>query len=74
MVQPREAKDQTSLPARVQVIPVNGAQAAPRPSQLGVDNEEWGRLYQEFSTGKEVSLRLPPGVDIKIRVLAATNT
>ena len=26
-----------------------------------MDNEEQGRLYQEFSTGKEVSLRLPPG-------------
>lgn len=60
LVRPRDAADNSALPARVQVYPMTVAQAAPPPDFLGIDHEDQGRLHQVFGTG-DVTVRVPPG-------------
>ena len=58
-VQAKDALDGTPLPVRVQVIA--DTPAPPTPDAFGDEDEDDGRLHQEFAVTGDVTLPVPPG-------------
>lgn len=59
VVRSEDAATKKKLPVRVQVVPQ--AAVAQLPGHFGVEYEQHGRLFQEFSMNGETRLSVPPG-------------